>query len=62
MFKKIATFFTDVRQEMAKVSWPSRDELKDSTVITILVTLFFAVFIYGIDKIIGGLVRVIYNY
>lgn len=62
MFQKISTFIKDVRQEMAKVSWPTREELKDSTVIVILLSLFFAIFIYGIDKVLAGVIKIIYPY
>lgn len=59
MFKKIREFFTGVQSEMKKVSWPSWDELKSSTVIvlvfSVVVTLFIAIVDYGI----GNLVRVV---
>ena len=62
MFQKITNFFKEVRQEMAKVSWPSREELKGSTVIVIIISLFFSLYIYGIDKIIGEIIKIIYPY
>lgn len=62
MFQKISNFIKDVRQEMAKVSWPTRDELKGSTLIVILLSLFFSLFIYGIDKILTGVIKIIYPY
>jgi len=62
MFQKISNFIKDVRQEMAKVSWPTRDELKSSTLIVILLSLFFSLFIYGIDKILTGVIKIIYPY
>jgi preprotein translocase subunit SecE len=62
MFQKISNFIKDVRQEMAKVSWPTRDELKDSTIIVILLSLFFSIFIYGIDKVLTGVIKIIYPY
>lgn len=32
-------FFTDVRAEMKKVSWPTQDELKDATKRVVLMTV-----------------------
>lgn len=45
-----ADFLVDVEGEMAKVSWPSRDELKRATVV-VLVTMFllsFVLFVYDL--------------
>ena len=60
MIQKIVNFVKDVRVEMAKVSWPSKDQLKGQTIIVICVTMFFAVFIFGIDHLLGRLLSFIY--
>lgn len=39
-----ADFLVDVEGEMAKVSWPSRDELKRATIV-VLVTMFLLSFV-----------------
>lgn len=49
MKDKIVNFVNDVVREMKKVTWPTKDELKDSTQIVIVVCLLFAVFTYAID-------------
>jgi len=60
MFQKINKFLQDVKQEMAKVSWPTRIELKGTTVIVIVVTLILSVFIFFTDKVLEGLLNLIY--
>ncbi len=60
MLQKIKAFFLDVRQEMAKVSWPSWDQLKGQTIIVIAVSLFFAVFIFVVDHLLSRLLSFIY--
>jgi len=60
MFEKINKFLQEVRQEMAKVSWPSRDELKGTTSIVIVLTLILSVFIWFADKLLEGLLNIIY--
>ena len=60
MFRKINKFIQEVKQEMAKVSWPSREELKGTTIIVIVLTLIFAVFILFTDKLLEGLLNIIY--
>lgn len=45
-----ADFLVDVEGEMAKVSWPQRDELKRATVVVLVVMfmLSFVLFVYGL--------------
>ncbi len=38
------TFYREVVVEMGKVSWPSQEELRVSTIIVLIVTVIFAVF------------------
>jgi preprotein translocase subunit SecE len=57
---KIINFFTDIVREMKKVSWPKKEELKDSTMVVLITSLIFAVFVYIIDWIINQGLRVIF--
>jgi len=49
MKEKIVNFFKDVVKEMKKVTWPTKDELKESTIIVIVTCLILAAFTYVID-------------
>ena len=60
MFQKINKFFLEVRQEMAKVSWPTRNELRGTTVIVIVITVILSVFIWLADKVLEGLLNIVY--
>ena len=57
MLEKIKTFFSETRVEMRKVTWPTRDELKESTKIVIVATGVVTLFIGIIDQILTLLVR-----
>ena len=57
MFEKIKRFFSETRIEMRKVTWPTRDELKESTKIVIVATFVVTIFIGLIDSIINLIVR-----
>ncbi len=59
MKEKIITFVTEVVKEMQKVTWPKRNELYETTSITIAVCLVIAAFIYGIDTIVSQLLKFI---
>ncbi|HCY74702.1 MAG TPA: preprotein translocase subunit SecE [Ignavibacteriales bacterium] len=53
MKDKIIGFFQDVLKEMKKVTWPTKEELLESTKIVIVVCIVLAVFTYVIDMIIN---------
>jgi preprotein translocase subunit SecE len=60
MKEKIVNFFNDVVKEMKKVTWPTTDELKESTVIVIVVCLIIAAFTYVIDMAINTIFKGIF--
>ena len=45
------TFLHEVRVEMKQVTWPSRSEIRSTTVVVILTTVFFAVFLWAVDQL-----------
>jgi preprotein translocase subunit SecE len=49
MKDKIINFFTDVVKEMKKVTWPKKDDLRDSTIIVLVVCLIVAFFVWAVD-------------
>ncbi len=59
MFKKIAKFIEDVRTEMAKVTWPTQDELLNSTMIVAVVSIIFTLFIFFADFIVSRLMTLL---
>ena len=56
---KIKNFFSDVKFEMKKVSWPTWPELKGSTFVVISFSIIISVFLFFIDRILATLLQVI---
>jgi preprotein translocase subunit SecE len=54
--EQVREYLKDVRAELTKVSWPTREELRDSTVVVIVTVLLVATFIGIVDQ---GLNRVV---
>jgi preprotein translocase subunit SecE len=46
-------FYLDVRTEMKKVSWPSRDEVVGTTVIVVASVFFFGIYLGLIDAVLA---------
>jgi preprotein translocase SecE subunit len=44
-------FFSDVRTELRRVVWPSRETVRSGVIVTIGLLVFFALFIFGLDAI-----------
>ena len=42
-------FVKEVKAEMSKVTWPNWPELKGSTILVIIVSIFFAVYVGAVD-------------
>jgi preprotein translocase subunit SecE len=49
MKEKIVQFVNDVLKEMRKVTWPTRDELKDSTMVVLATSVLLAIFVLVVD-------------
>ena len=62
-FRAIGDYVRDVRVEMSKVSWPSRRELRDSTLVVIVMVFIVAIFIGVVDRALTlafeGLIKVL---
>ncbi len=43
------TFLTEVRNEMSRVTWPSRAEVYGTTLVVILTSAFFGLYLWGLD-------------
>jgi preprotein translocase subunit SecE len=60
MFKTSpAQFVREVRQELAKVTWPPRTELLQMTVMVFLMSALAALFFFGVDQVIALLVKLV---
>ena len=54
-------FVKDVRVESGRVSWPSRQELRDSTLVVIVMVLLISVFLFVWDRIFAVLVNLLFS-
>ena len=46
-------YIKDVRVEMTKVTWPTRDELRESTLVVIVMVFIMMVFIGAVDRVLS---------
>ena len=53
---RLVQFLHDVRAEMRRVSWPTLTHVQNTTIITLIAVIFFAVYLFAVDQ---GLSRLI---
>jgi preprotein translocase subunit SecE len=51
---KADKYYHDVVGEMRKVSWPTKDEVKDMTVVVLTVSGILALFTFSVDWVINA--------
>ena len=61
VFTKIQSFFNEVITELKKVSWPSRKEVIDTTLVVIIAVIIFGVYLFLIDLILQAILNGIYK-
>ena len=57
--KRFQNYIRDVIAELRKVTWPTREELKGSTITVVIFSLISTVFVFAVDSILGKLVQYI---
>lgn len=49
--QRTSQFIRDTRAEMRRVSWPTANEVKNTTIITLIAVVFFAIYLFGVDRV-----------
>ena len=55
------SFVAEVRSELKRVTWPSRREVYATTVVVILTSVLFGVYLWGLDLILSAAVNWVYR-
>ena len=56
-FGRARRFVTEVRSELGRVTWPTRREVWATTVVVILTSMLFGIYLYLVDIILSALVN-----
>jgi len=55
-YKRFISFLREVKAEVKKVTWPSRNEVYSTTIVVIIATIFFGFYLYVMDLIFSWVV------
>ncbi len=59
MFKRFKKFLTDVKNELKKVTWPTREETIKQTGVVLVFVAFTGIFLGVVDFGLSGFVKMI---
>ena len=54
-------FLAEVRNELSRVTWPSRREVYATTLVVILTSIFFGIYLYAIDLVLNLMMGWLYT-
>ena len=60
-FERMRLFLSEVRNELKRVTWPTQREVYATTVVVILVSMFFGVYLWLLDIGMDRIVRWIFG-
>jgi len=49
---RVVEFYHGVKQEMNKVTWPTRNEVWSTTLVVLIAVLFFGFYLWGVDRLV----------
>jgi preprotein translocase subunit SecE len=59
MKEKITEFINGVTKEMRKVTWPTKDELRESTTVVLASTVVIALFVWVVDILLTQIMKLL---
>ena len=54
-----AQFVRQVKQEVSKITWPTRSEAMQGTIVVVIMSLVLAAFLVGVDSVLAWAMRCI---
>ncbi len=60
-FERMRVFLSEVRNELKRVTWPSRKEVYATTIVVILTSIFFGLYLFALDFGIDAIVSWIFR-
>jgi preprotein translocase subunit SecE len=61
MIERMVNYLKGVRQEVGRVSWPTRNEVISLTALILLLTVVLTIYIWGVDGVIGLVLRYVFQ-
>ncbi len=60
MISKIKNFGSEVVKEMKKVAWPTKEQLRESSMVVVITTFILTTLVYMIDWVVSKIIAIIF--
>ena len=57
IFKRISLYLTEVKGELKKVTWPSRNDLYKTTIAVVIASVVFGIYLFLVDWIFSEIIQ-----
>ncbi len=58
-FKKVAAYFRDLRSEFKKVTWPSKKQVFNNTLVVLVTIVLAGIVVWGLDSLFSFLIKLL---
>lgn len=55
--QKIITYYEETVVELKKVTWPTKDEVRGSTIVVIVTSIILSAFVFAVDRLLSLVVQ-----
>jgi len=55
-YRRFVPFLKEVRAELRKVTWPSKNEVYSTTIVVIFATIFFGFYLFFMDVVFSWII------
>ncbi|MEJ2720375.1 MAG: preprotein translocase subunit SecE [bacterium] len=61
VFEKLKNYLAETRVELRKVTWPTKDELKEATRVVVVASILLTIFIGIVDQILSNIIKFVFR-
>lgn len=61
-YKRVIPFLSEVKAEIKKVTWPSKNEVYSTTIVVIIAAIFFGFYLFFMDLIFSWVISQIKSF
>lgn len=59
--EKVNKYLKETMAELRKMTWPTKDEIIGSTIVTVVVCLIVSLFIFGVDQGLTAVIKLVFG-
>jgi preprotein translocase subunit SecE len=61
VFERLKNYLSETRIELKKVTWPTKEELKEATRVVVVASILLTIFIGIVDQILSNIIKLVFR-